>query len=72
MFIISVPHEDQVPTETKRRLQTPGLELQIVAIMWVLGTRLRSFAGAAGALQTLNSLSDFLLKWPPALFALFP
>lgn len=71
MFIISVPHEDQVPTETKRRLQTPGL-VQIVAIVWVLGTRLRSFAGAAGALQTLNSLSDFFLKWPPSLYALFP
>lgn len=71
MFIISVPHEDQVPTETKRRLQTPGLAW-IVATVWVLGTRLRSFAGAAGTLQTLNSLSDFLLKWPPSLFALFP
>lgn len=51
MFITSVVHVDQVPTETRRHLQTPGLELQIVATMQVLGLSLRSSAAAAGTVS---------------------
>lgn len=51
MFIISVAHVDQVPTETRRHLQTPGLELQMAATMQVLGISLRSSAAAAGAVS---------------------